>query len=72
MEKRDQDLLEKLIDTTPELKSLWDSHLKYEKMLKKLERKNFLTPQDQQEKKRIQLAKLTGKTRIEQILMKHR
>ena len=72
MEKRDQDLLEQLIPTEPELKGLWDQHQKYEKSLEKLEKKNFLNPQDQQEKKKLQVAKLAGKTRMEQILMKHR
>ncbi len=72
MEKRDEDLLEQLILVEPELKDLWDQHRKYERSLEKLDRKNYLTPQDQQEKKKLQLAKLSGKTRMEQILMKHR
>lgn len=72
MEKRDEELLEQLIPLEPELKALWDQHQKYEKRLEKLERKNYLNPEDQQEKKKLQLEKLMGKTRIEQILMKHR
>ena len=72
MDPKDQEMVERLLPDHPELKDLWDKHREYEKKLKKLESKNFLTPNDRQEKKRLQLAKLTGKTRIEQILMKHR
>ncbi len=72
MEKRDQDLLERLVSVEPELQTLWTEHQKYERLLEKLDRKNYLNPNEQQEKKKLQLAKLKGKTRIEQILVKHR
>lgn len=72
MEKQDRDLLERLIPIEPELQVLWNQHQKYEKQLEKLERKNFLNIKEQAEKKKIQVAKLAGKTKIEQILMKHR
>jgi uncharacterized protein len=72
MDPKDQALVERLIPDHPELKTLWDEHVKYERLLEKLDHKNFLTPADWQEKKRLQLAKLAGKTRIEQILIKHR
>ncbi len=72
MEKKDQDLIEQLISNEPELKGLWDKHQQYERLLEKLERKNYLNPEEQQEKKKLQVAKLAGKTKIEQILVKHR
>ncbi|MFO1518488.1 MAG: DUF465 domain-containing protein [bacterium] len=72
MEEKDQELVERLISENNELKTLWKEHQKYEQQLEKLDRKNFLTPADRQEKKRLQLAKLAGKTRIEQILVKFR
>ncbi len=72
MELRDQQLVDRLIAENPELKNLWDKHREYERKLEKLDHKNYLTPADWQEKKKLQLAKLTGKTRIEQILTKHR
>jgi len=72
MEKRDQDLIEELAPKFPELKGLWDEHRSYERRLEKLERKNYLNPEEQQEKKKLQVAKLAGKTKIEKILMKHR
>lgn len=72
MEQRDEELVQRLIPEVPELKLLWDEHKKYKQRLEKLDHKSFLTPQDHQEKKRLQVAKLAGKTRIEHILMKHR
>lgn len=72
MDPKDQELVDRLIPQNPELKSLWDEHRQYERLLEKLDHKNFLTPSDWQEKKRLQLAKLKGKTRIDQILTKAR
>ena len=72
MDPKDQELVDRLIPQNTELKSLWDEHVVYERLLEKLDHKNFLTPADWQGKKRLQLAKLAGKTRIEQILVKHR
>lgn len=72
MDPKDQELVHRLIPEVPELKTLWDEHLEFERQLEKLDSKSFLTPVDWQEKKRLQLAKLAGKTRIEQILMQYR
>ena len=72
MDPKDRELVERLLPEIPELKNLWEEHLKFEKRLEKLDHKNYLTPIDWQEKKKLQLAKLTGKTRMEQILEKNR
>jgi hypothetical protein len=72
MDPQDQELVQRLIPEVPELKTLWDEHREYERLLEKLDSKSFLTPVDWQEKKRLQLAKLAGKTRMEQILVNYR
>lgn len=72
MDTRDLDLIENHIKKDQELKSLWDEHLKFEQQLEKIERKPFLSPEEKVEKKRLQLAKLAGKTRIEEILTRYR
>ncbi len=72
MESKDQDLLKECLKSDPELKGLWDQHEKYERQLKKIENKPFLTPEEKVEKKRLQLSKLAGKTRMEEILNKYR
>ena len=72
MNARDLDLLESHLETHAELKLLWSKHQKLEASLKKLEKKLFLTSEEKVEKKRLQVDKLTGKTKIEDILEKLR
>ncbi|MDR2123572.1 MAG: DUF465 domain-containing protein [Desulfovibrio sp.] len=68
MEKREYALLEKLAPTHPDLKSLWDDHILYEKQLEKLESKTFMTPAERQEAGRIKKLKLDGKTKLVALL----
>lgn len=68
MEKREYELLEKLAPTHPDLKTLWDDHILYEKKLEKLESKNFLTPAEEQQMRQIKKQKLDGKTRLVALL----
>ena len=68
MDQHELELLEKYMPTDPELKSLWDDHLLYEKQLEKLESKNFLTPSEQQTLRQLKKQKLDGKTRLMDIL----
>jgi hypothetical protein len=72
MDVRDTELVQENIDKDGELKTLWEEHLQFEKKLEKMERKPFLTPEEKVEKKRLQVAKLNGKTKIEAILSKYR
>jgi hypothetical protein len=72
MNARDLALLETHLDSHAELKTLWAKHLKMEASLKKLEKKPFLTNEEKVEKKRLQVDKLKGKTKIEDILDKLR
>lgn len=68
MDQHELDLLEKHLPTDPELKSLWEDHLLYEKQLEKLESKNYLTPSEQQTLKQLKKQKLEGKTKLMHIL----
>lgn len=72
MNANDLDLLENHLDSNAELKALWSKHQKLESSLKKLEKKPFLTSEEKVEKKRLQVDKLKGKTKIENILDKLR
>ncbi|MDR3176247.1 MAG: DUF465 domain-containing protein [Desulfovibrio sp.] len=71
MEAKEYALLEKLAPTHPELKSLWDDHILYEKQLEKLEGKSFLTPSEKQEVSRIKKQKLEGKTKLVALLQSY-
>jgi uncharacterized protein YdcH (DUF465 family) len=72
MEKRDLDLIQKLVSSDPELKRRVDEHEEYERKLAELNRRLHLTPEEEVERKRIQKLKLAGRDRIEVILAKYR
>jgi uncharacterized protein YdcH (DUF465 family) len=72
MEKKDEELIQTLIPHDPELKQYYEEHLLLEAQLAEFNRKVYLTPEQDLEKKQLQKRKLSGKDRIMQILEKHR
>lgn len=72
MERKDLEIIEKYGQEDMELKSLWDQHIVYEKMLEKLEGKAYLSPTETQEIKELKKKKLAGKTKLQTILDKYR
>lgn len=72
MEPRDLEIIEQFSAEDMELKSLWDQHVVYEKMLEKLEGKSYLSPTETQEMKELKKKKLAGKTKLQTILDKYR
>lgn len=72
MDQRDLDLIAKYGEADPELKSLFEEHIAFEKILEKMESKPYLTPSEETELKEIKKKKLSGKTRIETLLVKYR
>ncbi len=68
MEKRDSELMEELVGKHPELTSLWEEHVLYEKQIEKLESKPFLTPAEDLNLKQLKKQKLEGKTRMHELL----
>lgn len=68
MDENEKKLLERHAQTDPELKSLWDDHLIYEKQIEKLESHTYLSPAEQQTLKQLKKQKLDGKTRMMHIL----
>ena len=72
MEQRDIELLDKYSEQDTELKTLWEEHLLYEKQLEKLEKKAYLSPQEERVVKEIKKKKLSGKTRLQAILDRYR
>lgn len=71
MEQRELLLLEKYAAVDPELKSLWDDHILFEKKVEKLESRAYRTPSEQVELKQLKKQKLEGKTRLHAILDKY-
>ena len=72
MDKSDLSLLERIAAKDEEVKALWEEHCFYEKQLEKLENKSFLTPVEEKTIREIKKKKLTGKTKIQAILDRHR
>jgi uncharacterized protein YdcH (DUF465 family) len=72
MEKRDLEIIQKYISTDAELKRYMDEHEEYERKLQEFNRRIYLTPDEEIERKRLQKLKLIGRDRIESILAKYR
>ena len=72
MEKRDLELIQKIIPRHPELKRCMEEHEELEKKLEDFNRRLYLTPDEEIERKRLQKQKLAGRDRIEAILAKYR
>ncbi|MEW6261694.1 MAG: DUF465 domain-containing protein [Thermodesulfobacteriota bacterium] len=72
MEKRDEELISRLINQDEELRALVEAHQVYERRLEEFQKRPYLTTEEAIEKKRLQKEKLAGKDRIEAILARHR
>jgi hypothetical protein len=72
MEKKDEELIQALLPHDPELKQFYQEHLDLEQQIAELNRRLYMTPEQEFEKKELQKRKLAGKDRIMQILDKHR
>lgn len=72
MEKRDLELIQKYIVVDPELKRYVQEHEEFEKKLEEMNRRIYLSPEEEIERKKIQKLKLAGRDRIEAILAKYR
>ena len=65
MEGKYLQLLEKYSKDDPELQSLWEEHILFEKKVEKLESKPYLTPSEENELKELKKQKLDGKTKLQ-------
>ena len=72
MEEKDKLLIEKHIDNDEELKSYVEEHILFEKQLGELNKKPYLTQEEEVRKKKIKKLKLSGRDKIEMILKKYR
>lgn len=72
MEKHEEELIRSLLDRDAELRRYYEEHLELERELDRFNRKIYLTPEEEIEKKRLQKVKLAGKDRIMAILKRYR
>jgi hypothetical protein len=72
MERTDEVLIERYIQQDGELKQNVEVHRKLETALEDFNKRIYLTPQEEIEKKKLQKLKLASKDRIYAILAKYR
>jgi len=72
MERTDEVLIERYIQQDGELKQHVEDHRKLEIALEDFNKRIYLTPQEEIEKKKLQKLKLASKDRIYAILAKYR
>jgi hypothetical protein len=72
MERTDELLIERYIQQDGELKKHVEDHRKLETALEDFNKRIYLTPQEEMEKKKLQKMKLASKDRIYAILSKYR
>jgi hypothetical protein len=72
MERTDEQLIERYIQQDGELKKHVENHRKLEAALEDFNKRIYLTPQEEIEKKKMQKLKLASKDRIFLILAKYK
>ncbi len=72
MEKEDELLISKYIKNDDELRKYVEDHRRLESELERFNKRVYLTPEEEMEKKKLQKRKLLGKDRIHEILSKYR
>ena len=72
MEKKDEELIQTLLEREPALRQFYEEHVDLERQLMPFQQKVYLTPEEEVEKKRLQKLKLAGKDRIMEILSRYR
>ena len=72
MEEKDKLLIEKHINSDEELKKYFEEHILYEKQLDELNKKPFLTQEEEIKQKKLKKLKLAGRDSMEMLLKKYR
>ena len=65
----DQTLLQNLIENNPRFRMLYEEHSLFEKKLSELEKKGYLSEEEELEKNKVKKMKLSGKDEMEKILL---
>lgn len=70
MQQYDESLVKQLFEENPRFRRLYEEHQILERDLKRLTAKDYLSTDDELEKKRVQKLKLAGKDEMEYICRK--
>ena len=72
MVTKEEELIERLMRENEEFSKVKQAHVQLAKQLEELEKKSFITPQDEVEIKIIKKKKLAVKDQMEKILVQYR
>jgi hypothetical protein len=72
MDERDEALIKSLLEKDENLRNHWTEHIDFERQIEELNRRVYLTPAEEMERKRLQKLKLAGRDKMEQILARYR
>jgi uncharacterized protein YdcH (DUF465 family) len=61
-----------LLESNEEFKRLYNEHLELEKKIAEFDRKHYLTPEEELERKRLQKIKLAGKDRMFELIKEYK
>jgi uncharacterized protein len=71
MQQYDESLVKQLFEENPRFRRLYEEHQILERDLERLAAKDYLSTEDELEKKRVQKLKLAGKDEMEYIVRKN-
>ncbi len=71
MEAYELELIAKLVVDNPQLAALVEEHKSFKAKLEEMNRRPYLSPEDDLERKKMQKAKLAVKDKIQEILAAH-
>ena len=71
-QQNDQSLIQQLCDENPRFRLLYEEHVIFEKQLRELDSRVYLSTEEELDRHRMQKLKLAGKDEMESILRKHR
>lgn len=67
-----KDLLERLLKESHEFKKAYELHSDYDKQVAEIDRKSYLTSDEEVDRKRLQKLKLAQKDKIEEIVARYK
>lgn len=67
-----EELTKKLMEENSDFRRLMEEHIEFENKLEEYNKKAYLTPEEELERKKIQKLKLMGKDKMEIILSNYR
>lgn len=72
MEQKDQTLIQQLCEENPRFRKLYEEHVIFDKQLREMDDRVYLSPEEEMDRRRMQKLKLAGKDEMEEMLRNYR